>query len=261
MNTFNELSVILPTLNEEKNLEYLIPELISIMMVEKIENFEILVVDDGSTDGTFKLLDSFKANYGNVRLIENTPALNLPLSINKGIDLSKYDYVMWLDADGSMGSKAVQKLIREIKNKPDYAVIGSRFVEGGGYKGQSEEGSETILKVIKNIINSEDSILAVYLSKVFNNLLKIILKSNVKDITSGFIVGRKEYFVSESFQNSVYGEYFIKVISNLEKNKVSISEVGYYCTPRQFGESKTSSSYLRLINLALPYIKAALNYR
>ena len=56
------------------------------------------------------------------------------------------------------------KMIKEIKQNPDSVIIGSRFVSGGGYKGQNEDGSENLLGIIKNIINSEDSILAVYLS-------------------------------------------------------------------------------------------------
>ncbi len=261
MSQFDQLSVILPTLNEKKNLEYLIPQIIEVLKSEAIFDHEIVVVDDGSTDGTSELIDSLNNKDFNICFIENKPSLNLPLSINKGIENSKFKYVMWLDADGSMGSNAVLKMIKEIKQNPDSVIIGSRFVSGGGYKGQNEDGSENLLGIIKNIINSEDSILAVYLSKLFNNLLKVLLNSSVKDITSGFIVGKREYFDANCFVDSIYGEYFIKVISDLEKNSINISEIGYFCTPRQFGESKTSSSYLRLFKLALPYFKAALNYR
>ena len=261
MNIFDELSIILPTLNERKNLEYLIPEIIEKLETERIINYEIIVVDDNSTDGTIELINKFLNKKFNVRLIENKPALNLPLSIKKGIENSNFKFVMWLDADGSMGSISVQKLIKEIKLNPDTVIVGSRFVSGGGYKGQREDNSENIYRTIKRILNSEDSVLAVYLSKLFNSLLKIILHSNVKDITSGFIVGKKDYFNHKSFTDSVYGEYFIKVISHLEKNNVKIKEVGYFCTPRIYGESKTSSSYFRLFKLSLPYIKAALNYK
>ena len=84
---------------------------------------------------------------------------------------SNFKNVMWLDADGSMGGNAILKMINEIKQNPDNVIIGSRFVSGGGYKGQNENGSENLFRIIKNIINSEDSILAVYLSKLFNNFI------------------------------------------------------------------------------------------
>jgi dolichol-phosphate mannosyltransferase len=261
MNIFDQISIILPTLNERKNLEYLIPEIIEKLENEKIVNYEIIIVDDGSTDGTKELITKLVYKKFNVRLIQNIPPLNLPLSIKKGIENSNFKYVMWLDADGSMGSNSVQKLIAEIKLNPDTVIIGSRFVSGGGYKGQKEDKPQNTYGTIKRILNSEDSILAVYLSKLFNSMLKIILHTNVKDITSGFIVGKKEYFNYKSFIDSIYGEYFIKVISHLEKNNVKIKEVGYFCTPRLYGESKTSSSYIRLFKLTLPYIKAALNYK
>ena len=261
MSQFDQLSVILPTLNEKRNLEYLIPQIVEVLISEEIFDHEIIVVDDGSIDGTSELINSLKNKNYKVFFIENKPPLNLPLSINKGIENSNFKNVMWLDADGSMGRNAVLKMIKEIKQNPDSVIIGSRFISGGGYKGQNEDGSENLLGIIKNIINSEDSILAVYLSKLFNNLLKLLLNSSVKDITSGFIVGKREYFNANCFVDCIYGEYFIKVISDLEKNNIIISEIGYFCTPRQFGDSKTSSSYLRLFKLALPYLKAALNYR
>ena len=261
MSQFDQLSVILPTLNEKRNLEYLIPQIVEVLISEEIFDHEIIIVDDGSTDGTSELINYLKNKNYKVCLIENKPPLNLPLSIYKGIENSNFKNVMWLDADGSMGGNAILKMINEIKQNPDNVIIGSRFVSGGGYKGQNENGSENLFRIIKNIINSEDSILAVYLSKLFNNLLKVLLNSSVKDITSGFIIGRREYFNADCFKECIYGEYFIKVISDLEKNNVKISEIGYFCTPRQFGESKTSSSYLRLFKLALPYLKAALNYR
>jgi len=261
MSQFDQLSVILPTINERKNLEYLIPQIIEVLNSEAIFNHEIIVVDDSSTDGTSELIDSLISKDFNICFIENKPPLNLPLSINKGIENSNFRNVMWLDADGSMDSEAVLKMIKEIKLNPDSVIIGSRFVSDGGYKGQKEDDSENLLGIIKNIINSEDSILAVYLSKLFNKLIKVLLNSNVKDITSGFIVGKREYFNANCFLGSIYGEYFIKVISDLEKNNINISEIGYFCKPRQFGESKTSSSYLRLFKLTLPYVKAALNYR
>ena len=53
--------------------------------------------------------------------------------------------MLWLDADGSMGAKYVKLLVDEIKKYPEEIIIGPRFVKGGGYKGVSLKGDDTLL--------------------------------------------------------------------------------------------------------------------
>lgn len=76
-------------------------------------------------------------------------------------------------------------------------------------------------------------------------------------MTSGFIVGRKEYFPKTVFKISNYGEYFVYLMSYLKKKNIRVIEIGYICGTRLYGTSKTGSSLLQLIKLGLPYIKAA----
>ena len=58
-----EVSIILPTLNEEKNLDFLIPEIQEELTHLNIENYEIIVVDDGSTDNSKKLVELEKSLF------------------------------------------------------------------------------------------------------------------------------------------------------------------------------------------------------
>ena len=58
----NSLSVILPTLNEEQNLKTLIPSIQNVLDNDTIKNYEILVIDDGSTDDSESLLKKFDNN-------------------------------------------------------------------------------------------------------------------------------------------------------------------------------------------------------
>jgi len=256
-----EISIILPVLNEEENLKFLIPDLSEILSKLVGENFEIIVIDDQSIDNTKTLVKDFVSSGYNIAYKLRNGVKSLPQSIFEGIEISKYKNVLWMDADGSMDVDSVKILISIFLNKDTDVVVGSRFVKGGGYKGLEKNSSKSFLNIIKNLKDSEDSALAVYLSIVFNKLLKTILSVKISDLTSGFIVGQKKYFDKEMFEKFTYGEYFVYVIMKLLKNDIQILEVGYFCKPRQFGKSKTSSSIFRLIRLSYPYLKIAYKSR
>jgi hypothetical protein len=180
------------------------------------------------------------------------------MAILDGIDQSKYDYVMWLDADGSMPAKTIGEMVNKQLEQFDAVIIGSRFVEGGGYKGIQQIGKTSFLSAIKNVRNSNDSVFGMVASTLFNKLLILILSSDIKDLTSGFILGKKEYFKKDIFTNSSYGEYFVYLVNHLLEEKVQIIELGYICETRIHGESKTASSLKQLINRGIPYINAAI---
>ncbi|NBU07271.1 MAG: glycosyltransferase, partial [Acidimicrobiia bacterium] len=137
MPELDRLSVVLPVLNERENLAELIPELCDVLGVI-VTHFEILVVDDSSTDGTDALLAELSSRDRRVRYISRVgKAASLPKSISEGVDAAVYDHVAWMDADGSMPPAAFRELIASYRScsDADSITVGSRFVKGGGFKG------------------------------------------------------------------------------------------------------------------------------
>ena len=259
-----ELSIILPTYNEGRNLSDLIPKLED-SIKEHVDRFEILVVDENSQDSTNEVLKNLQNTYKNIKFIVRKAEPSLPLSIYEGILKADYEFVMWLDADGSMTPDAVVALIKRQKLNFDEVIIGSRFVEGGGYKGVEPNSQKNIFKTLKNIYNSEDSILAVALSKLFNIFLNSIMKSDIKDMTSGFIIGKKNLFkgdrIYKCFQDADYGEYFTFLMNELQNKNIKLIEVGYICATRVHGVSKTGTNYRQLIKRGIPYLLTAYKIR
>ena len=257
----NNITIILPTLNEKENLEFLIPSI-----VEMIQNnyqdidYEILVVDDGSLDGTDSYINSLIVSNKNISFIKRVEEKSLPLSIYEGIEKSKHDNVMWLDADGSMNAVAVNKLMSHYFNnyEKSQAVVGSRFCEGGGYKGVRDAKNQSLFKSIKNVRKSNDSVIGMVLSIIINKLLSFLFRSDLTDLTSGFVITRKEFIDKDVFLNRDYGEYFIYLLGNLIKKNINIDEVGYICETRMYGESKTGSGLLTFTIRGIPYIIAAM---
>ncbi len=257
------ISVILPTLNEEENLRLLVPDIIDLFEEKLNIEYEIIVVDDGSEDSTVKYISEINSNNKSVTVISRKTEKSLPLSILEGIKNSRFNNVMWLDADGSMTVKAIKKIVDAYFNNIDSdqyrVVIGSRFAEGGGYKGVKDVKKQSIISSIKNVRDSNDSVFGMILSIMINKLLSFLFKSKLTDLTSGFILINKNNLTDKIFQNKNYGEYFIYLIGHLMKNNIEIQEVGYICETRLYGYSKTGSGIIKFIIRGIPYIKAALN--
>ena len=96
-----EISIILPVLNEEENLRFLIPDILRILSEIGIGDHEMVVVDDNSTDNTCEIVNEFiSSNLNVVYKVRSGKVKSLPLSIFEGIEIAKYENVLWLDADG-----------------------------------------------------------------------------------------------------------------------------------------------------------------
>jgi hypothetical protein len=95
------------------------------------------------------------------------------MSIWDGIERSKSEYVLWMDADGSMPAETVKELALLLMQNPESVIVGSRFVEGGAYKGIVELEEKSMFKAIVNVYKSNDTVLGMVLSNLFNKLLTV----------------------------------------------------------------------------------------
>lgn len=124
-----KLSIIIPTLNEKENLKVLIPQLDKIVKpIQK--DFEILIIDDNSQDGTATLLEGYKKKY-KVRLIVRKNEKGLSGAVIEGFKQAKGDSFVVMDADLSHPPELLAKIVPALKAGNDI-VLPSRYVRGGG---------------------------------------------------------------------------------------------------------------------------------
>lgn len=120
--------VIIPTYNEKENIEKIIREILSLK-----ESFHILVVDDGSPDGTADIVKRLQPEYsGSLHIIERAGKQGLGTAYITGFNWSishKYDYIFEMDADFSHNPQDLPKLYDACSNGADLA-IGSRYCKG-----------------------------------------------------------------------------------------------------------------------------------
>jgi len=235
-----EVSIILPTYNERGNIIGLVKNINRVVQRKK----EIIVVDDNSPDGTSEAVYNLikRGNIKKLRLETRKKDRGLTKSIWRGIKLSRGDIIVWMDCDFSHPPEIIPNLLKKIDRGYDIAVA-SRFVRGGGFK--------------KGLKNSNDSMLAVTLSRLMNYAIQVLLDGGFRDYTSGFIAIKREVFKKIKLQGD-YGEYFIDLISRAILLNYKIVEIPFINLPRKKGVSKTGSNLRSLIKRGSKYIKMAL---
>jgi len=211
-----KVSVILPTYNEKENIEELIRQ---VYHYTGKDLFEVIVVDDNSSDGTSKIVENLQKKNKNLRLVRRLHKTGLASAIWRGINESKGNIVVWLDCDLSHPPKIIPKLL---ENLPQYdVVIASRYVNDG---------------------KDERSFVRALASKSVNLLAYAFLGLKVKDLTSGFYAVKKEVFSQVTLMTTGHAEYCIRFPYESLKKGFKIKEVSYVFSDRKKGKSKTTSS-------------------
>ena len=160
--------IIIPTYNEKDNIEA-----ITKAVLELPYNFNVLIVDDNSPDGTGVIADRLSSNNNLVHVIHNSEKKGIGPAYIKGFKwgLEKgYDILFEMDADFSHDPKEIPNFLEKIKEYD--LVIGSRNVPGGASKDWT---------VFRKLISKGGSLYS-----------RIILGVDVKDFTGGFNMYRKE---------------------------------------------------------------------
>lgn len=228
MEANNNVSVILPSYNEKENI---------IEAVQRIQKAlggqlkEIIVVDDNSPDGTWKLVEEL--NDPKVRLIRRMSEKGLASALDDGVKAAQGEIISWMDCDLGLPPEELPRLVEGLSGNEEVDVmIGSRYAPGG--KDLRPWG-------------------LVFLSRVFNLYTALLLGFKVRDYTSGFVAVKKEVLSNVSWSREGFGEYFTEFAYKAVKKGYKIKEVGYEYRLRKKGTSKLSSSYFNLIKHGLSY--------
>lgn len=128
-----ELSLIVPAFNEQQLMAGNLETLVQFLQV-RFESYEILVVDDGSTDDTANVVRQFSETRSNVRLLEQGTNQGKGRAIQRGVLESRGEYILFMDADLPYDLAAVDVFMTALRSKYDLA-IGSRHMQGSKIRG------------------------------------------------------------------------------------------------------------------------------
>lgn len=224
-----KILLIIPAYNEEKSILNVFNIVKNYNKENKIK-YDVIVINDGSTDGTQKILTKNKIPC--INLISN---LGIGGAVQTGFKYASennYDTAVQFDGDGQHDIKCVKNIIKPILNGEADCVIGSRFV------GNLSKYKSTFLRRIG--------------IKILSLEIRIFSSKTVKDPTSGFRAFNKK--VINYFSDNYPHEYPEPIsIVMLLKNKYKISEVPVKMKDRKTGVSsiRTWKSVYYMLNVIL----------
>jgi len=205
------LSVVIPAYNEEKLIKDTLEKVYEYLSKNK-HNWEIIVSNDGSTDQTSKIVNSFKRRK--VRLVGNIKNQGKGNALKKGIINSAGDYVIFMDADLSVSLNNIDIFLKEF-DKGHEVVIASRRIKGS--------------KILVH-----QSPIRENMGRIFTLLTNIITGVNISDFTCGF-KGFSKKAAKKIFANSQIDRwaYDAEIIFLAKKYGYKIKEVPISWVNRQ----------------------------
>ncbi|MGB0485850.1 MAG: polyprenol monophosphomannose synthase, partial [bacterium] len=246
MNHSPLLSIIIPTYKEAGNIKNLIEEILEYC---DRDSLEILVVDDNSQDGIDEQIRLIYERGINVTLLQRLENRGLATAVKFGMDRANGKYLVCMDADLSHPPAVIPKMIKVLESQRDVeVVVGSRYVEEGGFAGEWNQYRQWNSKI----------------STMLANL--VIHDLGVKDPMSGYFCIRKEVYRRAAYIKPIGYKILLELLVKCGCSKVV--EVPITFRERAKGESKLNlreqMNYLnhlsRLFDFSHPQWSAAIKY-
>jgi len=220
------ISIVIPAHNEEGNLERCIDEIKRVL--GKVD-YEIVIVDDNSTDRTGEIADSLAG--GRIRVIHRKPPRGFGRAIKDGLRAARGDIIIPVMADLSDDPKDILKMVEKIEKGYD-VVLGSRFIPGAEVDGYPP------LKLI-------------FGNRLFNNVFRILYFSKFKDITNAFKAYRRKVIESIDIEDDgfeITAEIAIKaMIKGFKLEQVPVNWYGRKSGAPKMKFLKVSFGYGRVL--------------
>jgi dolichol-phosphate mannosyltransferase len=216
-----EIAIVAPTFNERENVGELITRLDAALGQRA---WEIVFVDDDSSDGTPDALLAIAQADPRVRVIRRIGRRGLSTAVVEGVLASSAPIVAVMDADLQHDERVLPDMIARLEQGDCDIVVGSRYVEGGGVGDWSAQRQA--------------------FSRFATRLARLVVKADLSDPMSGFFVVRREAFEGAVRRLSGQGFKILLDVLASAPSPLRVAETPYTFRQRLHGESKLDSAVL-----------------
>ena len=210
-----DAAVIVPVFNEAQNIRPLVQALTAVL---EGMDFEILFVDDGSTDGSQSIVEELAIEDRRIRLIRRIGRRGLASAVTEGFLATLAPVVAVIDGDMQHDERILPKLISEVAIGGAGLAVGTRYANGGSV-GAWAQGRQNI-------------------SRFATRIASTIMKTQLSDPMSGFFAIRRDLFFAVAPGLSQTGYKLLLDIVASHKEPIKTAEVPYTFRTRTAGESK-----------------------
>lgn len=226
-------SIVLPTYNEKDNIVELIQAIFATLQPDGLD-FEIVVVDDNSPDGTARVIRQSFGQDGRVNLFVRTQERGLASALRYGIEQASGQILVFMDTDFNHDPVIIPQMIKFLEYYD--IIIGSRFVMAGGMEDRFRQFS----------------------SLVYNYGIRLLFGTPVHDNLSGFFSIYREKLITMDLDQIYYGygDYFIRLLMVAHKRGYRMLEIPVFYRLRMHGHSKT-----QFVSTFVQYTQALLALR
>lgn len=211
------LSVFFPAFNEEGNIQTTVSQAIEVLKSLNL-NYEIIIVDDGSTDKTGEIADRLAAEIPEVRVVHHQPNRGYGGALRSGFENAKSEWVAFTDADGQFDFSEIKKFLAKT-NEADLIL---------GYR-----------------LGRADSLTRKLFTWGWSLLPWILWGLNVRDYSCGFKLIKREVFEAVRPIESEEKVFQIEFLVKAKKKGFRFTEVGVHHYPRR--EGSPTGANLRVV--------------
>jgi len=209
------ISLVIPAWNECESIVRAIEEADSALR-EITSDYEIIVVDDGSTDDTALLVNEASLNYAAVRLVQHCPNQGYGASLRSGFKAAQKELVAFTDADCQFDLTELDRFV----------FLADRYDIVCGYR-----------------IDRKDTALRCLYSKLYNQLVRILLRTDVRDVDCAL----KLFHRNQVQKLTISGDGFLvnsELLTQAKQSGLRVVEVGVSHRPRVDGLSTVSIAHI-----------------
>lgn len=205
---YKSISVFLPALNEQDNITSVVNS-VNKYLQKKFRDYEILVVSNGSTDNTEKIVKELAKKDRHIKSIHGSKR-GYGIALKSGFKHASKELIFYTDGDRQFDIKEMDKLFPLLNN---YDII-------SGYR-----------------IKRQDPLMRIITAKVYNMLIRILFSLNVKDIDASFKLYKKEIFKNMTLKADT-GLIDAEILIKAKKSGYMIGQIGITHYPRIKGQTQ-----------------------
>jgi glycosyltransferase involved in cell wall biosynthesis len=208
------LSVVLPAFNEELNIEPVVGQALEVLPA-LAGDFEVIVVDDGSWDRTAEVAERLVAeHYPRVRLLRHQRNQGYGAALRTGFSRTRHEFVFYTDADQQFDLSELEFLLPMLREYD--VVVGFR-------------------------VYRYDSVSRLVTSAIYNRIVRILFRVNVRDVDCSFKIFRREVLDKITIECT---DFFVdtELVAKVRKWNFRLAEKGVRHYPRTAGETTVQPS-------------------